>query len=99
MLMAELFELESGIEGEKRTDSPATDSRRKGGPVAPIGRLAEQLTDVSTVNRNSASKLRSDLRYTCHPLPAVSFIGTLIGGFKGVNHCDGGVDFDGFAVE
>jgi len=43
MLIAELFELESGIEGEKRTDSPSTDSRRKGGPVAPIGRLAEQL--------------------------------------------------------
>ncbi len=73
MLIAELFELESGIEGEKRTGSPSTDFRRKGLPVAPIGRLAEQLTDVSAVNRNSASKFVSDFRYTCHLLSGFVF--------------------------
>jgi hypothetical protein len=68
MLIAELFAWESGIEGEKRIDSPSTGSSRKGGPVIPIGRLAEQLIDVSAVNRNSAKKLRSDFRYTCRLL-------------------------------
>jgi hypothetical protein len=67
MLIAELFELESGTDGEKRTDSPSTDPRRKEGPVAPIGRLAEQLADVSEVNRNSASKIKSVFKFTCRP--------------------------------
>src|SRR5579862_5090591 len=62
MSIAESLGWDSGIEGGKRTDSPFTASRRKEGPVAAMGRRAEQLADASTAKSNTGSKPRLDSR-------------------------------------